>query len=635
MFLGMCITFVQSQLNYKNHFSNIDTTQYVVKITEPIVEKPNAVKITAKVISAGSPLQSTQGKLLCYLQKTEQAHKLKYGDIIVFNARLQDVTGPKNPSEFNYKRFLYFHQIFQQVYLQQSQWKFISSNHGNALFTFSYNLRDKLVEVFKFYLKDKRLVAVASALTVGYDDAIDMELIQAYASAGALHVLSVSGMHVGLVYAVLIFLLAFMDKYRKLKPLKYILLLFFLMFYAVLTGMSPSVMRSAAMLCFVVLGQWFGRTNLVYNTLTLSAIVLLCYNPFYITEVGFQLSYAAVFGIVFLHPLINKWYEPSTWFGRQIWTITSVSLAAQILTFPLGLLYFHQFPLLFIISNLIVIPCSTVVIFSGIALLIVSFFNGTIFIFWISQFLTWVLFAFISFINYVVLIIDSWTWCTINGITISIAETWLTYLIIFIGVAFLVQRKVQQLSLLLVCAIIIACMQLFESLQIINQKQLVVYCIKNQKAIDLIDGKTHHFIADSALVANKSKLLFHVMHYWWEIGVKPQQYESEQNAMSQKLVESRFYRSGNIINFCNKKILLIDSTINHFKTTNPVKFDYAIISHCSVKQLKQTKEWAQCEQYIVDASLSSKNILPIEQWLATNGCNFYNVRKQGAYIANW
>ncbi|HQU99541.1 MAG TPA: ComEC/Rec2 family competence protein [Bacteroidia bacterium] len=632
MCLGMSITFVQSHLNYQSHYSNIKSNQYVVKLIEPVVVKPRSVKLIVEVVAAGNPLQRTTGKLLCYLQSSVQATALKYGDILVFNGSLQTINAPADPAEFNYKRFLYFHQIFSQVYLKPTQWKLVSSNNGNALFTYSYELRQKLVNVFKTYLSDTRLIAVASALTVGYDDNIDIELMQAYASAGALHVLSVSGMHVGLVYGVLVFLLAFMDKHKWLKHLKFLLLILFLMFYAILTGMSPSVMRSAAMLCFVILGQWIGKQNLVYNTLTISAIVLLCYNPFYITEVGFQLSYAAVFGIVYLHPLINKWYEPTTFIARQIWTITSVSLAAQLLTFPLGLLYFHQFPILFIISNLIVIPCSTVVIFAGIALLLVSFFVGLPVFAWIAVAIAKLLTITISFINFVVLRIDAWPQSIINGISISIAETWIIYLIIFIGVSFLVQQKAQQLSAILIACIVLACMQLFENFQIYNQKQLVVYSVKKHRAIDFINGKQHYFIADSSLLADKSKLLFHVIHYWWETSVEPKQADISQKHI---LKDKHYFRNQNIINFNQKKILLIDSNLQQFNTNNKINFDYGIISHCRPMQVIQSTTWANCKQYIADATLSKKDLNELTAWARKKQIIFYNVQTQGAFMARW
>lgn len=638
--MGVLITYTHNEKNYPLHFSKFvkPANVYIARLTEPLVEKTSSIKIVLEVTGYhdSTGFHKAQGHLLTYLQKDSNALNLKYGDVIVFKGNLQTIREPANPGEFNYKQFLYFHQIFQQVYLRNDNWQLTNGYSGYWIFNKSYALRNQLVKVLKSYLTTKREYAVASALTVGYEDDLDQELIQAYASSGALHVLSVSGMHVGLIYVVIAWMLTFLDKIKHGRHFKFTLLLLLVWFYALLTGMSPSVMRSAAMLSFVIIGNWVKVYNMVYNTLAVSVFVLLCYNPFYITEVGFQLSYLAVFGIVFLHPLINTWYEPTSYLTSKVWTITSVSLAAQTATFPLGLLYFHQFPLLFIISNLIVIPLSTLVIFGGIALLLLSYLDYFLPIKVILFFLGKALFGIIWFINWVVMFVDRLNYSVISGISITIFETWIIYLLLFFAIAFLLQKRALHLQLTLICLITLASTQLFEMFKIHNQKQVVVYAIKNHSAINFIDGKNNHFISDTVLRQDRSAMLFHVMHHWWNNGIYDWQ---PSKAFAHATLQSKnlnFYHEHNFIQFYEKKILLVDSLMNNtkFNITTVADFDYAIVSLNSAKGLRNVLHQFHFKEIIIDSSNNYKSSKKIKTLCNENNIPFYDVNEKGAFILN-
>ncbi len=634
---GVLITYVNNQRNYPNHFSKYmrPGSVYVVRITEPPVEKAKSVKLVTEVkgiLNSGN-YKSCSGQLLTYLEKDSTSLHLKYGQVLLLSGNPQSIKGPANPGEFNYKQFLYFHQIFQQIYLSKHKWILTSEYDGYTIFSLSYGLRDELVSILKKYLPSKREYAVASALTVGYEDDLDQELIQAYASSGALHVLSVSGMHVGLIYILLAWLFGFLDKIKRGRHLKFSILLLFLWFYALLTGMSPSVMRSAAMLSFVIIGMWAKRQNQVYNTLAVSFMILLCYNPFYITEVGFQLSYLAVFGIVFIHPLIFRWFEPSTKVMSDIWSITSVSLAAQTATFPLGLLYFHQFPLFFIISNLIVIPLSSIVIFSGILLMLISMLDSLAVFGFIAFYLGKIIQGVIWLINKVVLIVDQFSFTVINGISITIFETWIIYLLLFTSIAFLLSKSSLYLRLFMCCIIILLATQLMETIKIKNQHQLIVYSVKNRTAINFIDGTVSHFIADQTLVNDKSAMLFHVLHHWWDCGIN---LNNNVNLPAINIADEyspNYYRHNNIIQFCDKKILIIDSLIDPslFSGKHKIVFDYAIVNANGVEQFKKVTEQCQVQNVIIDSSNNGKTVKKIKQACFSNHITFYDVNQQEAF----
>ncbi|MBL0342014.1 MAG: ComEC/Rec2 family competence protein [Bacteroidetes bacterium] len=182
--------------------------------------------------------------------------------------------------------------------------------------------------------------------------------------------LCVSGMHVGLIYAILAWSLSFMEKKRLLRNIRYILLIILIWLYALLTGYTPSVVRAAGMITFVIAGKWMNREANIYNLLCSSCLLLFALDPFLLMSAGFQLSFLAVCGIVFIHRLILPLWEPPNRILFRIWELISISIAAQITTFPLSLFLFHQFPNYFLLGNLVIIPLSTLVMYSGLIFLV-------------------------------------------------------------------------------------------------------------------------------------------------------------------------------------------------------------------------------------------------------------------------
>ncbi|RYY06494.1 MAG: ComEC/Rec2 family competence protein, partial [Sphingobacteriaceae bacterium] len=193
-----------------------------------------------------------------------------------------------------------------------------------------------------------------------------------YSKTGTMHVLSVSGMHVALVYIVIDLLLRFLNRKRSGILLKAVISILLIWIYALITGFSPAVCRAAVMITFVICGKTYNRHISMLNILLVSAFMLLLYNPFFITDVGFQLSYLAVFGLIILQPIIENWFDFKHQYVRKLWSLLSISLAAQLITFPISVFYFHQFPVYFLISNLFIVLPSALIMYVGIAFLLFS-----------------------------------------------------------------------------------------------------------------------------------------------------------------------------------------------------------------------------------------------------------------------
>mgnify|MGYP001169641341 CR=1 FL=1 len=208
--------------------------------------------------------------------------------------------------------------IHQQAFKKSNQRIQTGHNAAKIFITQSIYARNRLLSILKQAQLKGDEFAVASALLVGYTDKLDADLLSAYSQTGAMHILSVSGLHVGIVFVVLNTLLLFLDRFKYGLIVKALILIFFLWIYAFISGLSPSVIRSAIMFSFIAYGKSLKKNSTIYNTLAASALLMLLYDPFYLFDVGFQLSYLAVIGIVAIQPLYSSIIKTDNWLFYQL-----------------------------------------------------------------------------------------------------------------------------------------------------------------------------------------------------------------------------------------------------------------------------------------------------------------------------
>lgn len=302
-----------------------------------------------------------RGKLLVYPGK---GSKLETGQIVQFRARLSEIPPPQNPGAFDNKRYRFFQNIHHQSYWKEGDYQVVGQRPLPAL----ERWRMRQIAMWKELLQDPSEFSIASAMVLGYKDELPEEIRTTYAQTGASHVLAVSGLHVGLIYLILNF---FLSRLRW-RFLKILLSLAGIWGFAMLTGATPSVLRASTMFSFVMIGKQMRRPISIYNSLAASAFLLLWINPLWLFHIGFQLSYLAVLGIVVFQPLWYQLWIPSGNWPDKIWSLITVSLAAQLATLPLTLYYFHQFPVYFWLSGLIVVPAAPFIIALGILLILFS-----------------------------------------------------------------------------------------------------------------------------------------------------------------------------------------------------------------------------------------------------------------------
>ncbi len=348
--------------------------KYSATVLEILQEKPKSYQSVLKISAffRNDSVFKTNEKVMVYFAKSEKASRLKPGEQIVFDKTPQPVENSIDLNGFDYAGYLERKRIYRQVYLPDSRW-IESGMFTHNFLILAERTRLQMLEIFRNQDLGEKELNVLSALTLGYKRGLDPETKRVFSAAGAMHVLAVSGLHVGIVFMILSFFLSFLKK-RKRGEIAYLLVMITSLWcFAFLTGLSPSVSRAAAMFTIVVIASVFKKSSNIYQSLVASAFVLLLLNPNNLFEVGFQLSYAAVFGIVFLQPRLDKIFTFRFRVSRYFWALLTTSVAAQIATFPLSAFYFNQFPTFFWVSNLVVIPAAGILIPLGISLL---FFGG-------------------------------------------------------------------------------------------------------------------------------------------------------------------------------------------------------------------------------------------------------------------
>jgi len=397
---------------------------YLGKVLERPVKKEKSYRVLLAVRAADGQERSAGAwqKVYATLAVDTVIPTLAYGDRILCRGWLNRVNPPMNPGEFDYRKFLLRHGITGQIYLEGDDWMKTGIQGRSRWPVFFHSLRYDLIEKLRAGRMAEREFQVLSALSLGYRDEMDPALRQGYAGAGAMHFLAISGLHVGILYFFLHALLGFLVRVPGGRLLRTVLVLLALVFYAVLSGLSPSVCRAVTMFGFFSAGSALQRHVNTYNILAASAFIMLLVNPFLLADVGFQLSYLAVAGIVYFYPRIFRLLHPSGIITSWLWKLVCVSLAAQLVTFPLTLYYFHIFPVCFPVSNVVVLPLVAVLL----GLCLVFFVAGSIFP-WLGGVMAWFAGKVAWCMNESVQLIGSLPGATVSGICLSAFHAVLLY----------------------------------------------------------------------------------------------------------------------------------------------------------------------------------------------------------------
>jgi competence protein ComEC len=622
---GYIITCQRTQAKRADHLSHQPASiQYYsgVIISEvSSTAKSSKAELEVKRIYSQNQWIEASGIILLYLDKKIQ--QPRYGDKLLIKGRPQRIPAPANPYEFDYRQYLRLQQIHHQHFVKATDVAVYGYHPPYTLIAFSISLRQHADNIFKRLIPSRHEQAIASGLVLGIRDGLDNEIKQAYASAGAMHILAVSGAHVGIVFGILALLLGYLKRLRYGKLLFAVSVLCLLWLYAFVAGLSASALRAVIMASFVIVAESFTRQKSIYNTLALSAFIMLCFDPFLVKDVGFQLSFAAIISIVYITPKISSLLEFDNLVLKKAWQITCASLAAQIGTAPLSLLYFHQFPVYFLLANLAVIPLSIAVLYAGIFTLL--FYH----IPYVSTACAFVLTKSVWLLNQVTFFTESIPGALVRNISVSAWETCILYLIIISFLLFLHYKKLIYWIIVVGFTCVLSALNLIDIYKQQKQQQLAIYSIANHTALSIIEGTHNFFMADSTLLHQRNTIDFHLSGHWRQAGITQHQFRHFNHPSNRPLAISHF-KEYSLLVWQGKTFLFLHHPISNWQFISTLQPEYIVIQNNAVKDLPGKEYFIK--HLIIDGNNKSYLAKKLKLQAQQAGIPCHSSREEGAFI---
>jgi competence protein ComEC len=601
-FLGIAVS-VHQKMSVNVPVTGNSGQLYMAKMLDTPDERPSTVACLVSFYNTNE--EYNPRKAILYIAKDSSSLALQQGTLLLFAADLSANQDKPNPEEFDYNGYLNNKGIARSVYLSSRQWMKIADSDYFSIVAESKRTQNKLISVFKDHGIDGDEFAILSALALGNKEYLDTDLKNSYAATGASHILAVSGLHVGVLFFILNFLLELVLKGNRFAGIKIIILILSLWSYAFITGLSPSVVRAAVMLSFSSAGIVLKRTPLIYNTIGASAFLMLLFNPFYLFDVSFQLSYAAVLSIVFFQPKIYNLFRLPHKLPDKLWSLFSVSLAAQLGTFPLAIYYFNQFPTFFWLSGFIVVPASGLIIYLVVFLLIFSPIP------FIGDGVAFLLKLIVGIMNKSIRFIEELPGALFRDLNYEVYDLIFIYLIIICLAFYVVKKQVRLVLLSLSILFGYMVVDTIGKYVKMNRTELVVYNIPGTTAINKIQNGTNALFYNGNLQ---------------EIERRTSKFRIRNNLPEPVEITEPFFVVG------NKRVFILHEDFAGSQLTgNPLNVDFLIMTRPVSYSVNELMALFDFEMLIFDSSVSNYQI---NKWISQ--CNelnipYYNVKKEGAY----
>ncbi len=544
------------------------------------------VHVNAINTKGGSEPTACTGRLLLYLPADSLSIELLPGQEIQFKAAPERITAPLNPDAFDFSEWQARKGVYHQARISEQDWMLV--NPKLSLRGLAYQYREDLLKILRQHLPTgSNELAVGAALILGKRDELSTDLRNAYAETGAVHVLAVSGLHLGFVAWGLGLLFGW-GPFKKSgwKWIRLLLILTGIWGFALVTGLSPSVQRAAVMFSFLWLGQTLGRRASIYNSLGASALLLLLIDPYLLFDIGFQLSYLALLGIVFFQPrLYRLWYSPFK-IVDYAWSLTTVAIAAQLTTFPLSLYYFHQFPLYFLLTGLIVVLAASFILGLGISLFLLHWITP------LATLLGKLLLGIIWLNNAFIFTIQKLPGHLLSGIWISEWLLFFLFVCLFFLAWYSAHRRITYLFTGLSALILALAINVFTKADLAQQRSWTVYHLYKASVVDAFDG--YHRYSISSVEEEDPALDWAVNPHREKRGV------TRWPAMETPL---HWYEQSPVFAFYNQRLVIIDRDWNPGLTPeNKLKVDLVLIQDAPRVTLADLSTHFSADTWIFDGS---------------------------------
>lgn len=568
------------------HTNSFQTNNYIHH--KSIFEKPHLLSATIREKLRSSSFNdryvvlvnqidgvAKSGRLLLNVRKDSLNRTFEIGTHLQIKGSLYQNGPAKNPNQFDYGKYLENKQIYAQMYADVSEMK-MGSIIEKDVWYYTSKLRTKIIRNLEKSNFHKAELHVAIALILGQQQDISPEIIKDYQYAGAVHVLSVSGLHIGFILLFVTFLLKPFPNTRRGSFIKLIIILLSLSLFGLIAGLAPSVLRSVTMFSFVAIGMYLRRSTNIFHTLLVSILLILLFEPSFLFDVGFQLSYFALFFILWLQPLLAQLWPTKNKFGNYFWEILTVSFAAQIGTLPLSMYYFHQFPGLFFLTNLVIIPFLGVIMGLGVLVMVLAAFD------FVPLFFVKTLEWSIWFLNKIINLIASLEQFIFRDIPFNWQLLLSAYLLIVAAVIWFKKPSFNRLVLVLVGVIVFQAAYFQTHWIIQNQKELVIF-----------NSRKNTLIAER----NGEKITLHANDSLLETASKNQVFNSYSMGNFSSLKFKKRLR--NLIYFKGNKILVVDSSGVYPKGIRP---DIVVLTQSPKINFERFLQDIQPKMVVADAS---------------------------------
>ena len=576
--IGSFTTIVNNQTFNKEHYIqhlSTNESEYTAEliVREKLKNTSNNDRYVANIIQLDN--KNSYGKVILNIRKDSILPIIEIGSHLRVMGSLYPNRKPNNPNQFDYGKYLENQQIYAQIYADVENIK-IGSKVDKNISYYASLLRNKIIKNLEKNHFNKTELSVVVALILGQQQDISQEVVRDYQYAGAVHVLSVSGLHVGFILLFITFLLKPFPNTKRGSLIKLIIVILSLWSFGILAGLAPSVIRSVTMFSFVAVGMFLRRSVNIYNTLAISALLILLFQPAFLFDIGFQLSYVALYFIIWLQPLFSSIWVPKNKIIIYLWDIITVSFAAQIGTLPMTVYYFHQFPGLFFITNLVILPGMSIILGLGVFVMIMAAFDWV----WIPllKLLEWSIWLLDKIINWVA----SFENFIFKDIPLNSYMMWSCYFIIFSFVIWAKKPTYNKLMIGLVAVISLQIVAFYAKYESQNVNEFIVFSKKKTTIItERYGNEVALYSNDSILKTTKDNLALksYLVSNFCKIILK-------------KKVSNLYY-------FKNKKILILDSTAVYLEDEKP---DILILTNSPKVNLERLFTSWKPEQVVVDAT---------------------------------
>lgn len=504
---------------------------------------------------------------LAYFPKDSATVTLCRGDELLVSTRLAPPANNGNPDEFDYARYLRRKGYSGTAYVADGHWRKTGHDASRTVSQVALDYREKVIGLYRSLGFETDELAVLAALTVGDKEELSDDIVETYSVSGASHVLALSGLHIGFLYALLLFVLRpLWRRWRRLKPLLLLLLVLFLVSFAFFTGLSSSVVRSVIMFSLLAFAGLQPEKPLTLNTLAATAFLMLLCKPVWLFDVGFQLSFSAVAAIVLVQPKLYALWKVDNRFLRYLWGLMTVSVAAQLGTAPLVIFYFSRFSTHFLLTNLWVIPMVSLVLYSAVFLLMLTPLP------FVQHLFARVVEALVHVQNEVLRWIERLPGAAVDDIWLDIWGVLLVYL--FLGMAYygFLRLTVRRVCFALLALLAVVSWHSLSIMSNASRQGIAFYSVRGCPVVHCMADNRHSWLACADSLPDMPCLCRALSPHWNRLRLE-----------TPRLVAGDYTTSGlsmrnQIVSYAGKRIcLLSDNRWRNKSSSHPLSVDYLYV----------------------------------------------------------